>query len=188
MDWLSFIVGLVGAIAWPGAILILVLLFHKELRPLIQSLRKFSWGDKTLEFDKGLDEAEDRAKELPPPPATLALPAPAESEQRFEAALEISPELAVVEAWLSIERELQVLAAKRGYTAGRARSVTFLMRRLASDGAINPATEKLINELRNLRDIALHRSPGPTLSIEDVRRYKELAETATDILRRVSLQ
>jgi hypothetical protein len=187
MDWASFIVGVLSAVAWLSVVLMIVLLFRRELRPLIQSLRKFSWGNKILEFDKGLEVAEDTAKELQSARVINLLAAPQEDE-RFESTLEISPELAVVEAWLPIERELHALAAKRGYTAGRARSLTYIMHRLTTDGVIDPATEKLINELRDLRNLAVHRSPGPALSVEDARRYGELAETVAGILRRETEQ
>ena len=186
MTVLQFIASIIDSVAWPSAILLLTYLFRREVGPLIGSLRKFTWGDKTLEFDRRLDAAEADASNLPAPPEEqLQLPAPNQKPPFIEAG-ELSPQLAIVEAWLPLERRLYALGASHGYGSGRARSATFLLRRLASDGVIDRRTEKLINDLREMRNFALHSPSGAVIPIEDIRRYRELADTVLEALKSAS--
>lgn len=182
MDALTFIATMAQAVAWPIVALILVYVFRRDIGPLIGSLKKFTWGGKTLEFDRRLEAAEAEAKSLPPPPDQPAL-LPAPEEDAIIETAEISPRAAIVEAWLPVERQLYALGAKHGYGSGRARSVSFLLNRLANDGTIDSPTHKLINQLREMRNIVLHNERDITLSLEDVRRYHELAETVVEALR-----
>lgn len=175
---------LVGDLAWPSALLLLFFIFRRDIGPLIGSLRKFTWGDKTFEFDRGLEEAEAQASTLPPPPEQPQLPAPEpEPEEIVLEAAEISPALAIVEAWLPIERQLHSLGAIHGYGTGRARSISFLLNRLAYDGVLDRKTVGLINQLRELRNIAVHNQDNISLSVEDARRYQELSHTAVEAIR-----
>ena len=186
MDDLQFIASLAEHLAWPGVTLVLAYLFRREGRDLLRSLRKFTWGDKSAEFDRRLEAAEDKATSLPEQATPqLALPAPERepSEQHFEAVLEVSPDLAVIEAWLPVERELEALAAKRGYETSRIRSATYVIRRLKGDGVLDRRIIGLIEELRHLRNLAVHRRDGPPLTIDDARRYEDLASLVVTALR-----
>ena len=185
MNGLQFAATVIGDLVWPGVSLTAIYVFRSELRNLLGSLRKFTWGDKVAEFDKRLGEAENEASALPPPIEPLALPAPdtATEEERFEVALELSPELAVLEAWIPVEKELQALAVRKGYTSSRSRSVTYTIRRLRSDGVLDARIENLLKELRELRNIAIHRRDGIPLTIDDAKRYEELASTVLEALR-----
>jgi len=188
MDALEFTAALVGSLAWPAVTVVLAYFFRSEARGLLGSLRKFTWGDKTAEFDKRLGVAEDEAESLPQPKTPpLALPAPNQeaSGEHFEAVLEVSPDLAVIEAWLPVEKELEALAARRGYETSRIRSVTYTLRRLRGDGVLDRRTESLIQELRKLRNLAAHRRDGPPLTIDDARRYEGLASIVVEALRSV---
>jgi hypothetical protein len=164
----------------------LTYIFRAEIRSLIGSLRRFTWGDKIAEFDKRLEAAEDEAKDLPQiagPPLALPAPSAEPGDLHFEAVLELSPDLAVLEAWLPVERELEALAARKGYETSRIQSATYAIRRLRSDGVLDRRIEGLINDLRKLRNLAAHRRDGPPLTIEDARRYEELASLVVDALR-----
>ena len=183
MDAPTFIVGIVDAIAWPAIILVLALLFRRELGPLIANLRKFSWGDKIVEFDKRLAAAESEAKELSDE-VPVALPPPNDTgENQFEATLEISPELAIVQSWMPVECRLLALATKHGYVAGRARSISYILRRLESDGVLDKRTARIIDELRELRNLALHSPATRSISVQEARRYAELTDTVIDVLK-----
>ena len=186
MDKFELIAALVGHLAWPLVTVTILYIFRADIRSVLGSLRKFTWGDKVAEFDQRLDKAEDKARELPlvaEGPLSLPPPDGQLEEKHFEAILEVSPDLAVLEAWLPVERELEALAARRGYETSRIRSPTYAIRRLRSDGVLDRRVESLINELRKLRNLAAHRHAGPPLTVEDARRYEELASAVVDALR-----
>jgi hypothetical protein len=175
---------LVGNTAWPCALLLLAFVFKRNIGALIGSLRKFSFGDTTFEFGRGLDAAEAQASTLPPPPEQPQppVPQPEPGEISLETA-EISPALAIIESWLPIERQIYSLGAVHGYGTGRARSISFLLDRLGRDGVLDRKTVGLINQLRELRNIAVHSQDEIALTVEDARRYRELSLTVVEAIK-----
>jgi hypothetical protein len=155
---------LVGNIAWPSALLFLAFVFKRHIGALIGSLRKFSFGDTTFEFGRGLDAAEAQASTLPAPPEQLQPPVPEpEPEEVSLETAEISPALAIIESWLPIERQIYSLGAIHGYGTGRGRSISFLLDRLGRDGVLDRKTVALINAFAIVWNAAAKFSPPPTL-------------------------
>lgn len=192
MNTLQFIAAMTGALAWPLTLAFIILLFYRPLKSLVSDVNELSWGDKSAKFTKGLDKTISQAERHLP-----ALPAPqpedSEAEQtgkrdadelsRFQEVVEVAPSLAVVEAWLPIERELQRIAIDNGYGASSGRSVTFILRRLKDDGVIGKAVVKYIEDLISLRNIALHKDQS--IPVEEAQRYREAAEVALARLRAI---
>lgn len=172
LDWLDFIAKVVDSLSWPLALVIVALLFRKRITALLDRIRKASYGDAAVEFDEQLESAEQKAAELPPP---AEAPPHSEQDSKFERALELSPRLAVLDAWIEVEEAISELASRRGYTTPRSRSGTFAMRQLTREGAIDSRTSQLLDELRRLRNIAAHSSSETEITISDARRFKEIS-------------
>jgi multidrug efflux pump subunit AcrA (membrane-fusion protein) len=87
--WLTFISSIVGhLISWPVAILIVVLLFLRQIRELLPSLRHARFGDNVeLDFREEVERLEERAEQaqLPPPVEEEPTLSPiAEAEQQAQ--------------------------------------------------------------------------------------------------------
>lgn len=186
MDWLTFTATMFGHLAWPITLLIALSIFRKPLLRRLPFLKKATWGDKSLEFSDELNEALEQAEgqlALTAPPA--ALPAPEVDIQaqnfeneRFSSILDVSPRLAVIEAWIPVEQELQKAARAKGYAADRTRSTTYTIRQLQNDGTISSGTAKTIKQLLYLRNLAAHEEGD--VSNQDALSYRSLAKDTLD--------
>ncbi len=115
--WFDRAVTLLGAMAWPLALVLVALLFRVQWQALLHRLDELRWGDKSARFSRRLDRLE-RAAPFPPP-----LPAPEDEPElalsgdhaRFLQLLEISPSAAVLDVWSRVEEGLARLA-RRGRT------------------------------------------------------------------------
>jgi len=168
----------VKALAWPGAVVTALLVVRRPLLRLIPTIRHFKYGSLELDFERGLEEAEQKAEaaQLPPPtpsPAALAggldprLLAPQVVARAY-------PRAAVLEAWLLVEDALQRAALQRGL--GSIRNFTRKqLEHLVQQGVLPEEAVGLVEQLRRLRNEAAHAvdfAPTP----EQAQHYTELAE------------
>src|SRR5260370_1218861 len=111
MDWLQFLASLVKSLAWPTALVILVLLFRVPVRRALLSLTRLKYKDLELDFGRELKELEKEAKAIditPQPPKSIA-PTQRDSSQLLQEAAQLAqrfPEPAVAVAWQAVEDEL----------------------------------------------------------------------------------
>jgi hypothetical protein len=77
MDWLEFIAAIIGHIAWPVVILILLLMLRRHIGELAERLLEFSFGGAKVTFDKILRTGAEIIQEAPVP----QLPKPVEEPQ-----------------------------------------------------------------------------------------------------------
>jgi len=176
MDLLTFVSELIGSLAWPGTILLAVLLLRKEIQGLIPSLRHLKYRDLELDFRAQLEELEDRiagagefeVEVIPDPEFEREI-----DQARAERLAPISPRAAVAEAWRGIEETLSEVAEKFDPEAPRA-SGRRLAKQLAAKGAISPSTASLLDEMGILRDQAVHAGEF-TLNAGDAIEYADLA-------------
>src|SRR5687768_11195311 len=117
MDILSFIAAIVAALAWPVAVVVLVLVVRGPLLALIPKLEELQYKDFVLRFREELSEAGAR---LPVGKEELkALPPPAVAEQeRLESLASVSPRAAVLEAWVVLEGALLKRLVELGVVSG----------------------------------------------------------------------
>ena len=184
MDWLQFIAALVGSLAWPATIAFVVLLLRKPLGDLIPTLTSLRYKDLEMEFGEKLDQVEERVSKLPHPPRpppTMAFDK--KIDDRFQVAVEISPNLAVNEAWLPVEAALKEIANRhlQGFSRPPASSA-HLVRILRDRKAIDPLIAAIIDDLRSLRNIAVHPDGDRQITVEQARRFKQLADEVVESL------
>jgi hypothetical protein len=184
MDWLTFIVETVKAIAWPSVVLFAFVVLRKNIAGLIPFLQRLKYKDLELEFDRQLKEAEaEVADELPPSSAPALLPGV--SDTIIELA-RVSPRAAVTEAWREVEAAA-VEAARRNkisLNGERSTSPLRLIRALERAGLVDSDKRALFHDLRNLRNQAVH-APEFALSTEAALDYVSLARRLAEYLRRL---
>jgi len=177
METLELIVRIIEALIWPITILILLFLFRLQIVKLIQRVKEISYKDLKLI----LQEAEETAKTIKPPklldqkilkiePVTLeAFPS-----ERISQIASISPHLAIIEAWLEIERALTEAALKFGFEATTFTQLRKVIEKLIKDNILERNVLDLFNYLRTIRNRAAH-THELDISISDSMRYVELA-------------
>lgn len=181
MDLLTFMAAIIGHLAWPTAAVILVLILRRPLRQLIPTLRRLRYRDLELDFGEKLEALERQADQAQlPEPEVTRLPAPSEREAlplaaRLETLAIEAPRAAILEAWLSVEREARAAAGRLGYDPGGRVPITRVLRWLGEQKAVDQRLLAFAHDLRGLRNMAAHAadfSPPP----DRAREYVLLAE------------
>jgi hypothetical protein len=185
MDWLTFIAAITKALAWPGSLVAVVLILRKSLLRLLPQLERLEYKNFKLEFSKRLAAAEhqvEAAGPLPPAPERKALP-PAENLSSALATIaSLAPRAAIADAWRAIEFELDDIFSRRGLP--RSRFHTRQRQLLQDDAALPPGLWEAVEELRRLRNAALH-EVEPHVSEEQAREYLLVADRILSHLRQV---
>jgi hypothetical protein len=183
MDPLSFIAELVKALAWPGAVVLLVTMLRKPLSDLIPLLQRLKYKDLELEFGKVIEEVKEEVQaQLPPVPATKALTTGASAV--LVKLAEMSPRAAIIEAWREVEDSLLDAAKRKGLDLPP-RQVTlpvYVIRLMHAKGLVDSDKLTIVNDLRMLRNSAAH-APDFALSKDSALEYAELATRLTEYFR-----
>lgn len=192
MDWLAFIASLADSVAWPAAVVAIVLALKKPLARLIPNLRQLQYKDIRVDFGKKLEEMEaeaDRA-ELPEqaePPASLGTQDvyPRTFQEYVARIAETSPRAAIAEAWRFVETTLHQIAEEQDLP--QPNSAAAIEHFLKRHEGIPPATANLLRELRQLRNRAVHAGDFE-LTSEQAREYGALAVRLTSAIHEASIQ
>jgi hypothetical protein len=202
MTWMQFIASMVGSLAWPIAIIVILVVFHRPLVRVIESLRRLSY--KGIDIDFGQELAKVAA--TPAAEALLKAPVePAKVDDHTEAAsgtldsdinpeiatlVAISPAAAVVQAWQQIEHSLRDAMKRLGFDKrlqdGNYLRQTVLLR---DGGYIDDETSRLLNSLRKLRNQATHApETGQIINSEDALDYARLVKLVARRLDSIELK
>jgi hypothetical protein len=188
MDVLAFIAKLVGSLAWPAAVILIVFMCRRALAHLIPGLQRIKYKDIEVEFGRQLAEARGElspvlsAKSLPEPQADKkALPqAPTSRARYFQSLAEVSPLAAILEAWLGFELAANAAVEFLGLTRdGRPLSMQGLLAVLHQQELITSPELDALTRLRALRNNVVH-GPEPDLSTDLIAEYATLLGRITE--------
>lgn len=161
MDIWSFIASVISSLAWPGTVLLCVILLRKPIAELIPLMRNLRYKGLKIDFGRRLEELEAEADqaELPsiPPPTTEApeeLGPATEYWETVERLSEVSPRAAIAEAWRRVELALDDYFRRLGQERPRSYQGTLLA--LRDQNRLIPPAMSLFQELRVLRNRAVH--------------------------------
>jgi hypothetical protein len=170
MDGLTFTVGIVKALAWPVAVVIIALLFRKQLIGLLATIKRGKFGPAEVEFERGVRAIEASAPELP------RVSTPSAAVERAT----LSPRLAVLEAWLRLEDQVIDVAMRRGLAQPTAhRYARGAFQGLKQSGLLKPQHLQLLEELEDLRNWAVHYpefSPDPSAVVSYIQSAAALGK------------
>lgn len=156
MDTLTFISNLVSALAWPIAVVVIVIIFKAPLGGLLRNLKRLKFKDAELDFEeaaselKGIEAQEGKQISLPESKLKLA---------------ELSPRGAILESWLELEEALASAAETHGIGRTRPGGVYgrpvpvdpwALAQMLAVAGKLSSASLERFQKLRKIRNKAVH--------------------------------
>jgi hypothetical protein len=191
MDWLTFFASLVGSLAWPAALVGVVLVLRRSLNRLLPDLTRLKYKDLELEFGRQVAQAKI---EIETSPEVKQLPERRQLELSVHsvsltALARISPRAAVLEAWLPFEVVLSRVGVKLGLmNAGRPPlQMPHLIEALVNRGALTSDEGRAVTRLRELRNKVVH-APAVELPPNAVAEFAQvLAEVAGAMEQRVAL-
>jgi hypothetical protein len=175
-------VKLVEALAWPSAAVWLGYIFSGEIRKLIGRVSTLKYKDLEAKFDNDLVAAEEEAKKVMPAKAEgnlidneLVYPSP--YNERYEQLLRIadeSPRAALIEAWIEVEDSLVNASEKFGKKHSRRFPPRNAVLELINTGKYAKTILPLFENLRDLRNEAVH-APQFVPTKRQTRRYLQMA-------------
>jgi len=181
MDWLTFVVEMVKALAWPVTALAAIVMLRRPIAVLIPLARKLKFKELEMEFGEQVKETKAEAAAELPPSTMKALP-PGAQDTLNELA-RVSPRSAITEAWRELELTVQAAAQRFPIpvpdTTYRSPATTQSVRDLARIGVVDPGKLSVYYNLRSLRNQAVH-APEFAVSTEAAMDYvqttRQLAE------------
>ena len=191
MNWLEWSSSVISSLAWPVAAVIVACIFRAQISNLLKSVRKFSWGDKTLDFSGNLDKIENVSRTSFAGPLAEQPRKPLPPDDRFQQLLEISPAAAVLDAWIPVENKLRWIGQDhmKAFNASQINShmyrpleVRSMLGILLSQEKIDKDSYVIISEMQNLRNSAAHQGD---VSAVDAVRFRDLAGQVSAVLDRV---
>ena len=179
MNWLEFFASVIGSLAWPSAITVVALMFRKQILSVFERAEELGFGDWKLKLNQDLEEAEEVARTLPPPPQPLQV-VHLQEPPRFEKLLEISPNAAILDQWLEIESRLAQMGDRLGLPESEQRQFFKVTKALKSNPLFPDSLLDLLAELRQIRNLAAHK---PKIPASEAYRFRDLTNEVLPFLR-----
>ena len=183
MNWLGFWASVIGSLAWPATIIIVVLIFKKQLLAAAPWLRELEVGSVKMKFAEELAKAATAAEEITPQPAAAA-PSPMVTDSDLLLA-EHAPLALILQSWMKLEHALIEAGNRIGLVtttvAPRVAPPNRIIRELEEHRVITAAMAETINYLRRLRNEAAHQKTF-VIESEQALEYARLARKVVDAL------
>ena len=172
MDFLGFIAAIIGSLAWPLCILILVKILKKPISELILRLITIRYKDLNVIFERAVKGA----KKVVPDGKKME----SYEVSYFQAIAEVSPRAALLDAWQGFEIEAMSIAHGRGLIGrGQPVQMSKLFHVLQEESLIDKEEEEALIKLRTVRNEVVH-APEVNLSKEQVAEYATLVSQLTN--------
>jgi hypothetical protein len=153
VHWTEYTWRLADALAWPVLAVVIVFLFRTQLAGVAGRLEEFSIGRAKVKFGKGLEDAHKASENLPVKGDNNPVPEIAADKEFLDLARD-HPEAAVLEAYKRIERFLVKTAGQ--YRDLRTKNPLTLAQQLYDDGFVDAGVVTLVENVRALRNTAIH--------------------------------
>lgn len=185
MDTLEFISTLVGDLAWPLVILILILTLKKPISQILLGITKFKYNNLEMDFGKKLTEIE---KTLEEKKTITDITENRDEWHAIREVAEISPNAAITMAWNMVEKEIKStimrLAISPDYPPYNSTLKNII--KLKENGLIDQETENSLNEMRILRNRSVHSNETHIkLTYSEAIRYFEIAKKVISVLKSI---
>ena len=155
MDCWEFLIRLIEAIAWPAAIVFVLLSFRSELRRLLPLMRRLKAGPIEAEFEREILDVKQEFEQIPF--ETFDPDEDADSNKKLIELANISPRSAILESWINLESALrQAVLQKAGSPIPDMSSPLRLVKAVEQLNLVSSIEVDLLNDLRGLRNQAVH--------------------------------
>lgn len=181
---MEHLVRIIEALAWPGVALIALFVLRRPIADLIPMLQRLKYKDLELEFERDLDKLREEARDarskttLPPSDESVV----ADLDYYLQQVRESSPRNAVIEAWLGLESSAVSTATHFKLMPEGARvTASSAIKALVTAGVLSDNDMRIINELRLLRNKAVHELSA-SISEYEAAKFLEIARDVSDII------
>jgi hypothetical protein len=171
MDWLTFFAEITKALAWPLSLVVIALIFKEPLNQLFRAIKSLKHGNLEFIFSKEIAEASAEAEEA----GLTAHDTNTDSQQLN--LVEGHPDLAIIKAWMEIEKLMRLISEKHEFKFTSVRNWTNFTE---NNNIVSGATGNLIRDLHQLHNFAAHQRLHP--SSGDAFHYTKLAESVRKTL------
>jgi hypothetical protein len=191
VDWHTFVSNLVASLAWPAAIIAVIVIMRRELVALLGTLRRVRWREFEAEFEAGLGKAREVAEAqtvLSEPKAVSDGPSPTvlsdealAGHSTILALAQLSPRLLVLESWLGVAQRAKEFADAHRNVDGTHTGRVEALEALVESGLLSSIDYDQYTILRQLRDKAadeIEMALSPDAALE----YALLARRLSDRL------
>lgn len=175
MDALTFISEIIKSLAWPAAVVSLVIMLKKPIAQLIPLLRKLKYKELEMEFSKEIAELKAEAS-VPISSVGQSTSTQTSPANRLLQLVNFSTRAAIMEAWLEVEAAATEVASSfwNEPPSDTLRNYPKLGEYLLQCQVIDKKQLEIFNKLRQLRNKAAH-AEELNLSESDAKSYIELA-------------
>lgn len=158
MDWKQFIIGFLSSIAWPAIALIFLIMFKSELARVVQRIAHLKYKDLELDFEKVKQTAKELHLEISQEKSAIESPVFTSLEDQILDAVERAPSAAILLAWSGLETAIAAAVSRLAISPDSPsyRSPIHNIEMLASNGRLSKSYEKLLHEMRVLRNKVAH--------------------------------
>ena len=172
MHWTEYSYRLAETLAWPLLALLVIVLFRTQLKDVPARVREVSFGTAKIRFGKGVEEAHKQSENLSVAGITEAIP-DVGSDNKFLDLAKAHPEAAALEAYKRIERFLAEAAGK--YPWLHTKNPLTVAQQLYDDGFVEAGVVTLVENVRELRNAAIHAS-AQTIAFNEAVSYRCLCD------------
>ena len=198
MPILEFISNLVDSLAWPVAVVVVILIFRKEFLSLIPALKKLKFKEFEAEFEAQLKEVSQETEASGScPQGTEPIVAEQEIEygvflkprSHYYTLAEFSQRSAIMEVWLELES-----AAADAYAKLIKPGMKIFMpprqigKYLLSEGVISEGEYRSFASLSDLRNRSAHEPNMPELNKALTREYIDFSLNLAKKIREITKQ
>ncbi|MGB2058636.1 MAG: hypothetical protein ACPHVS_05475 [Alcanivorax sp.] len=181
---MEYLVRIIEILVWPGVALIALFVLRRPIADLIPMLQRLKYKNLELEFQRDLDKLREETRDarlkttLPPSDESVVV----DLDYYLQQVRESSPRNAVIEAWLGLESSAVSTATHFKLMPKRARvSASSALKALVTAGVLSDNDMRIINELRFLRNKAVHELSA-IISEYEAAKFLEIARDVTDII------
>jgi hypothetical protein len=177
MNTLAFIASVIGSLAWPATLLIVVFLLLRNGAQLAKFVKAIRFKDFELTLRDDLEKAKTIADGIEARlPGAYAGKEDHEEEDKVLALAKIDPGVGILKSWQKLELALTRLRQHNGLV--RFITNVALIPRLLELGKITKSDADLFNQLRSIRNAVVHTgSDKQTISVAEVVEYDQIVET-----------
>lgn len=174
MDWMAFIASIVGSLAWPVVLVVLLVLLRKNLGGMAERIEEITLpGGAKAKFVKALDQARAEKElvsfESRPLDRKVLMP----DERRLELANRF-PEAAVMEAYKDVESVLLDLRSRLDLPPRT--NLRGVVRRLVERGVLAQDVQPLFDSVQQARNASAHAGNANRITRGEAIEYMAQAE------------
>ncbi|MBR7520396.1 hypothetical protein [Pseudomonas juntendi] len=154
MDWMQFVAAMTSSLAWPLAVVGIVLALRGPISRLLPKIRRFTYGDLEIDLEEQLKSVEQKVAAESGQAETI-LP-PVLPSAKSELALR-APRAAILSSWVEVETAIDRLMKRAGvFFYNENLEPRIKMRSLKDRGVVDDFTYEAFVQLFKIRSDALH--------------------------------